>query len=429
MAAPRYSIVIPTRERAHTLRHSLRTCLDIDYDDYEIVVCDNCGSPATRQVVEEADSPRVVYVRSDAPLSMSLNWELAASRARGEYVTLLGDDDGFMPFALRAMDSLAERHPFRLCHWVKGIYTWPCFPKPEDANYLNFPTTRKLETVDGRRLIESVVAEPDLFPTLPMIYNAMVRRDLLDELRHKAGTLFPTKYPDVYSGFALAYLSGRHLSTSVPMTIGGASGKSTGMSYVVHNKQSPIAEEFDRLNQAGKLLHHPWIPDLSGIPNAVLDSFLQAKAKLFPNNASLRADRRAVADAIARSIADAEPTARAAAFGLLRNTLMDDPGLLAWFDALPDPGPPPRYAAKPARFGAEGGLLHLHADRFGIQNIHDAVKFSSEVLFPSGTDVRYDVPSEKPRTRGLAIVGREVGRLMKQGARLLGLAEGGAAAQ
>src|SRR5262245_30208092 len=98
MTRPRFSVVIPTRERAGTLRHSLRTCLEQDFDDYEIVVCDNCSSTATRQVVDEADSPRVRYVRADRPLAMSANWELAVAAARGEYVTVLGDDDGLLPF-------------------------------------------------------------------------------------------------------------------------------------------------------------------------------------------------------------------------------------------------------------------------------------------------------------------------------------------
>ena len=64
MTTPRFSVVIPTRQRANTLRHTLQTCLASDFDDYEIVVCDNCSSPETRQVVEEAASRRVVYVRA-----------------------------------------------------------------------------------------------------------------------------------------------------------------------------------------------------------------------------------------------------------------------------------------------------------------------------------------------------------------------------
>ena len=83
MATPRFSVVIPTRQRANTLRHTLQTCLAQDYDDYEIVVCDNFSSPETRQVVDDCASERIVYLRTSRPLAMSVNWELAVEQARG----------------------------------------------------------------------------------------------------------------------------------------------------------------------------------------------------------------------------------------------------------------------------------------------------------------------------------------------------------
>ena len=64
MSRPRFSVLIPTRERADTLYHALRTCLDQDFDSFEVVVSDNCSSPATREVVERLASPRLKYVRS-----------------------------------------------------------------------------------------------------------------------------------------------------------------------------------------------------------------------------------------------------------------------------------------------------------------------------------------------------------------------------
>ena len=66
---PRFSVVIPTRERAETLRVTLATCLDQDFDDYEIVVCDNAGGGATREVVDAARSGRIRYHRSETPLA------------------------------------------------------------------------------------------------------------------------------------------------------------------------------------------------------------------------------------------------------------------------------------------------------------------------------------------------------------------------
>src|SRR5690348_15865811 len=106
MSTPRFTVVIPTRERDDCLRHSLRTCIEQDFDDYEIVVSDNCSSPETKQVVDEYACPRVRYVSADEPLPMCSNWELGISQARGEFVTVLSDDDGLMPYAFKECDRL-----------------------------------------------------------------------------------------------------------------------------------------------------------------------------------------------------------------------------------------------------------------------------------------------------------------------------------
>src|SRR5262245_32164305 len=139
MTRPRFSIVIPTRDRAHTLEYAIRTCLAQTFDDFEVVVCDNCSSPATRDAVERCCNPKVKYIRSEKPLAMSDNWDLALSHARGEYLTVIGDDDGLLLHALSAADRAIATLKVKAFRWAKLYYHWPdqaqCFP----ANYLRIP--------------------------------------------------------------------------------------------------------------------------------------------------------------------------------------------------------------------------------------------------------------------------------------------------
>ena len=80
MPAVKFSVVIPTRERADTLRFALQTCLDQTFDDYEVIVSDNCSSPATKAAVDELASPKVRYVRTPEPVAMSRNWEFGVAQ-------------------------------------------------------------------------------------------------------------------------------------------------------------------------------------------------------------------------------------------------------------------------------------------------------------------------------------------------------------
>src|SRR5262245_3789097 len=97
---PFFSIVIPTRSRAHLLSHALQSALDQTFDDYEVVVSDNCSKDNTFQMVEALGNSRVRYVRPDRSLSMPDHWEFALDHAQGEYITYLCDDDAFSPTLL-----------------------------------------------------------------------------------------------------------------------------------------------------------------------------------------------------------------------------------------------------------------------------------------------------------------------------------------
>src|SRR5262245_408818 len=129
MSSPRFSILIPTRERADTLYHALRTCLEQDFADCDVVVSDNCSAPATREVVERLASSRLKYVRSPHALAMSGNWELAVSHATGEYLTILGDDDGLLPYALPELDRLIRATGAQVIRWEQALYLWPSYPQ------------------------------------------------------------------------------------------------------------------------------------------------------------------------------------------------------------------------------------------------------------------------------------------------------------
>src|SRR5262249_28113625 len=155
-----------------------------------------CGTPATRQVVDELASPRIRYLRSERPLSMSANWELVVSRARGEYVMLLGDDDGLLPHALRELDRLIVTwgNP-RAVRWTGAFYTSPPVALPGQGNSLRLPLGREVRVIDGRAAIADAIAFRGCYSRLPMVNNSAIQRSLLAELRGRTGRVFGNHYP------------------------------------------------------------------------------------------------------------------------------------------------------------------------------------------------------------------------------------------
>jgi glycosyltransferase involved in cell wall biosynthesis len=391
--APRFSVVLPTRERAHTLRHSLQTCLDQDFEDYEVIVCDNHSSPATRQVVEEAASPRVRYVRAPEPLAMSNNWELALAHATGEYVTVLGDDDGLLSHALRELDRLITRTAARVVRWGAAFYLWPTIVLEGEANHLTVPLGRGLETVDGAAAIAAVIDFRKFYTALPMIYNSVIHRDLIDAARAGAGRVFANHCPDIYSGFVFAYLAGSYLSVEAPMSVSGLSGNSTGVATLLSRRSSDVATEFRHFNTRAGLNRHPWVPELPIFPESpVADSFQFAKEAHFPNDDRLRLDRQRLAAQCVANLWAADPAEWQARLGVIRATLADTPALLQWFDEHHARTPfrvRPTPRLRPPVLGYDGNNLHLRTDTLGVTDVAGAARLCEQVLGFRGREVEY----------------------------------------
>jgi hypothetical protein len=382
MPVPRFSVIIPTRERADTLRFALRTCLDQDFDDYELIVSDNHSSPATRAVVDECASPKVRYVRTDKPVAMSTNWEFAVGRARGEYVVLIGDDDGLLPHALRELDRLARDTGARAIRWTAAYYTWPTVAVEGQGNYLRVPLGREVCERDAAEVIREVTEFRAFYTDLPMLYNAAVHRDLLDALRARAGRVFPHPVPDVYSGFAVAHAAGRFLSVTAPMSVSGQSRASIGLATFFFRGRSATSDEFFALNAADGLHSERTVPDLPVFPHVpVADSFAFAKRVLFPE-LPVDLDRKALAAACVTGARVTEVD-WPAALSAVRASLADDAELEKWFDAelahKPYASPPP-VRLRPERLTADGTALHLDAAAFGVSDVAGAAALCERLL-------------------------------------------------
>ena len=390
---PRFSVVIPTRERPETLSVSLGTCLDQDYDDYEVVVCDNFSGPTTRQVVEGLKSPRIRYVRSDGPLAMADNWDLAYRHSRGDYVMFLGDDDGLMPYALRELDALLRRSQVPAITWNWAVYAWPDVAVSGMANYLKVGLERRELLVDSRGLITDVLAARAGVETLPNVYHSVVSRAVLERVRAAAGRVFAGFYPDTFTSFAVAYLIDRHLSVTVPMTVIGVSGTSNGIATILLRGKHPVAREFREANARRGTSIHPSVPDLPIMWAVIADSFLTAKSALFPNDERLTLDRRQLAEHCVAAMPADNSAEQRSVMDTVRETLQDDPFLVAWFDQrygaeLPPIQPP--GSLRPPRLGFDGESLHLDASVFNVSDVAGAVRVSRHLLGIGAEPITYE---------------------------------------
>ncbi len=388
MTRPRFSVVIPTRERPTYLRHALATCLDQEIDDYEILVCDNGVSAAAKQVVDEAGASRVRYLRAPGPLAMTDSWEFAVSQAQGDFILVIGDDDGLLPHALRELDRLLSRLQQPVLRWEAAFYTWPDVDLPGQGDFLRLPLGRGLHMLDATSTMASVISFETAYVRLPTFYNTAIHRSIVEDLQRRGGRVFRSRYPDVYSGFVVGHLVGRYPSVDAPMSIAGVSGRSTGVANLFRYGQSPIDADYRELNAQARIERHSSVPDLPIFPEVpVADAFQLAKDRFFPDDETLCLDRRRL---LMHCLAACPPSSNGAALEAIRASVVDDPELQSWLESTLSSTvvtPRPEIRLRPERMGFHGESLNLDAAGFGVRNAQDAVGLAERILQYRRVDV------------------------------------------
>ena len=98
MSLPLVSILIPTYKRAALLPKAIQSALDQTYPSIEVLILDDCSPDDTTAASALFTSdPRVRYIRHAANLGLPRNWQFGIDAARGEFFTILHDDDALEP--------------------------------------------------------------------------------------------------------------------------------------------------------------------------------------------------------------------------------------------------------------------------------------------------------------------------------------------
>lgn len=273
---PKLSIIIPTCDRADTLRHSLATVLCQPQPEIEIIVSDNAGGPETRLLIESIDDSRLRYLRVDERLGMSEHWEFALGHARGEWVTMLGDDDGFLPGGVTRFLETVGKHDVDAISSATCGFVWPR-NGGVDAGDLLVRGGSSFEILESEPALAKCLKNEFPYKSLPWIYTGgFVKRSVIERIIERTGRFFNSIIPDVYSGIAVASCLPKYGRGHMPFTIEGTSRHSNGALCFSESRKSG---NIPKLFREGKMRFHPSLGDgfVPSFTLLVYESFLQSE--------------------------------------------------------------------------------------------------------------------------------------------------------
>lgn len=109
---PLVSFVVPCYKLAHLLPGCVNSILKQTYENFEILIMDNCSPDNTPEVAASFNDPRVKHIRNETNLGHVRNFNKGITMALGKYVWLVSPDDWLRsPDVLERYVGLMEQNP------------------------------------------------------------------------------------------------------------------------------------------------------------------------------------------------------------------------------------------------------------------------------------------------------------------------------
>ena len=232
-----FTIIIPTRERAETLQHTIRSCLAQDYDNLQILVSDNASADNTRDVVLSANDARIRYINPGRRVSMMENFEFAFSHVTQGYVLSLGDDDALTRNSVNQANQIINETSTQALISDFSHYFWPNVNGPA-AGQLIYSRKKGYGARKCKPDLHQVLYGRRAFNHLPCVYYGYINAKVLTQLRQMHGKLFASNIVDLFSSVALSLLLDDYVFSHEPLAINGTSNRSNGAAFMQISQDS-----------------------------------------------------------------------------------------------------------------------------------------------------------------------------------------------
>jgi glycosyltransferase involved in cell wall biosynthesis len=234
---PLLSVLVATRNRQPYAFALIKDILSWADERVEVVISDNSEEAIlSGWLAELMPDSRIKYQYSPRQMSAIDNFNRVVDAASGNFVCLIGDDDGLHPASIDAIAWADNLSIDCLMGSVEHEYIWPRRNNPALADVLKsdghngiltMPSfTGRMRTqrgpLDLRGLLNRGCTQyHDL--AYPRLYHGFVRRSVLEKMRHSGGPVLGGLSPDIYAAVFLSQLTGLTVSLDYPLTIPGVS--------------------------------------------------------------------------------------------------------------------------------------------------------------------------------------------------------------
>lgn len=138
------SIIMPSYNTGKFIAESIKSVLAQTYQDFELIIVDDCSTDDTEEVVKNFDDPRIIFIKNETNSGAAVSRNRALREAKGKWIAFLDSDDLWMPQKLELQLNFMKENGYAFTYTDYKIIT----PSGEELPYIytapNKVTKRKL---------------------------------------------------------------------------------------------------------------------------------------------------------------------------------------------------------------------------------------------------------------------------------------------
>lgn len=248
------SIVVPEKDRYKYLKPLIELIRGFSLDDLELVIQDNTIDNA--EILEFIDSisyPHLKYYHHKEKLSVVQNANKGVLNSTGEYVCMIGDDDGIVRNIIECVKWMKMNDVEALRPRHSTFYLWPdavINSSNKQSSLLSYqdtkPTFQYINPIEEVKRLGGIGMQN--IGLLPKVYHGIVKRSILDKVYNIGETYFPGAAGDMANAVALSFCVKKFVIVDFPVTIHGSS-QMTGGGIVRKKNEMAKLDEVDFITQ------------------------------------------------------------------------------------------------------------------------------------------------------------------------------------
>lgn len=106
------SIIMPSFNTAHFITESVMSVIKQTYQNWELIIIDDCSTDNTDEVIKSIQDSRIRYLKNNNNLGAAVSRNRALREAKGRWVAFLDSDDLWMPEKLEKQIFFMESNGY-----------------------------------------------------------------------------------------------------------------------------------------------------------------------------------------------------------------------------------------------------------------------------------------------------------------------------